>query len=204
MARLDGFLDEDIIAHKKKAFYKSHPECAGKKLILFSPTFRGTGQSSAFYDYTKIDIDAIYDFCGSEYIWAFKMHPFTHGKPKIPDGYRDRIIDLTDTGDINDLYYVTDIMITDYSSTYYEYALLGRPIIFYTYDRTVYEVHRGVQKTILETAPGKVCETFDDLMTALRSKDYEIEKTLKFREENFSNYDGKASDRIIDTILLNK
>lgn len=202
MARLDGFLDEDKVAGKKAEFYAAHPECEGKKLILFSPTFRGTGQKSAFYDYTKLDLDEIYDMCGDEYIWAFKMHPFTHGKPQIPDAYKDRIIDLSKAGDINDLYYVTDIMITDYSSTYFEFSLLGRPILFYTYDRTVYEVHRGVQKSILETAPGKVCDTFEELMTALRNKDYELEKTLKFREANFSNYDGHASDKIIDQILL--
>ena len=202
MARLDGFLDEEKVAGKKAEFYAAHPECEGKKLILFSPTFRGTGQKSAFYDYTKLDLDEIYDMCGDEYIWAFKMHPFTHGKPQIPDAYKDRIIDLSKAGDINDLYYVTDIMITDYSSTYFEFSLLGRPILFYTYDRTVYEVHRGVQKSILETAPGKVCDTFDELMTALRNKDYELEKTLKFREANFSNYDGHASDKIIDQILL--
>lgn len=203
MARLDDFLNEETIKQKKDAFYKAYPECLGKKLILFSPTFRGTGQSSAFYDYTKLNLDEIYDFCGNEYIWAFKMHPFTHGKPKIPDAYSDRIIDISDSGDINDLYYVTDIMITDYSSTYYEFALLGRPILFYTYDRTVYEVHRGVQKTILETAPGKVCDTFDKLMSALKNKDYGIEKTVKFREENFGEYDGKSADRIIDKLLLN-
>ena len=201
MARLDGFLDADRISSKKKSFYEAHPECEGKKLVLFSPTFRGTGQKSAFYDYDMIDMDAVYDFCGDEYIWAFKMHPFTHGKPPIPDKYSDRIIDLSDSQDINDLYYVTDIMITDYSSTYFEYALMERPILFYTYDRTVYEVHRGVQKGILETAPGKVCDTFGELMDALKNKDYDFEKTLKFREENFGNYDGKASDRIIDTIL---
>lgn len=204
MARLDGFLDVDKVAAKKAEFYAAHPECEGKKLILFAPTFRGTGQKSAFYDYSRLDIDAIYEMCGDEYIWAFKMHPFTHGKPEIPDAYKDRIIDLTKAGDINDLYYVTDIMITDYSSTYFEFSLLGRPILFYTYDRTVYEVHRGVQKSILETAPGKVCDTFDELMTALKNGDYEIEKTLKFREENFGEYDGHAADKVIDQILLSK
>ena len=204
MARLDGFLDEEKIRKTKESFYKDNPVCINKKLILFSPTFRGTGQKKAYYDYTKLDMDAIYELCGDEYIWAFKMHPFTHGNPPIPDKYKDRMIDLTNAGDINDLYYVTDIMITDYSSTYFEFALLGRPILFYTFDRTVYEVHRGVQKGVLETAPGKVCDTFDELITALRDKDYEIEKTLKFREENFGNYDGHASDRIIDTLLLGK
>lgn len=204
MARLDGFLDEDVIKSKTEEFYAAHPECKGKKLILFSPTFRGSGQKKAHYDYSQLDIDRIYEFCGDEYIWAFKMHPFTHNKPKIPEEYGDRIIDLTQEKNINDLYYVTDIMITDYSSAYYEFSLMERPILFFTYDREVYEIVRGVHKSIKETAPGKVCDTFDELMTALETKDYELDKTLKFREENFSNYDGHAADRIIDQILLGK
>ena len=202
MARLDDFLKEDIIASKTAAFYDSHPECKGKKLILFAPTFRGANQKGAYYNYEKLDMHAIYDFCGDEYIWAFKMHPFVKKKPPIPDEYADRIIDLSKATDINDLYYVADILITDYSSAYYEYSILKKPILFYTYDRVVYEIVRGVHKSILETAPGKVCDTFDELITALRTGDYDIEKTLAFNEANFGEYDGKAADRIIDTILL--
>lgn len=204
MARLDGFLDEDVIKSKTEEFYAAHPECSGKKLILFAPTFRGKGQKQAHYDYEHLDLQRIYDFCGDEYIWAFKMHPFTQNKPKIPAEYADRIIDLTKSKDINDLYYVTEIMITDYSSAYYEFALMKKPILFFTYDREVYEIVRGVHKSIKETAPGKVCDTFDELMTALETGDFELEKTLKFREDNFSNYDGHAADKIIDTILLGK
>ena len=130
------------------------------------------------------------------------MHPFIKEKPPIKDKHKDRIIDLSFYKNINDLYYVTDIMITDYSSAYYEYALLKRPVLFYTYDREIYELTRGVHKSILETAPGKVCDSFDELMQALKNKDYEIEKTIRFSEENFGEYDGKAADRIIDTIIL--
>lgn len=204
MARLDGFLDENVIAEKTARFYSEHPEAAGKKLILFCPTFRGPNQKQAYYNYDMLDVKQIYDFCGDEYIWAFKMHPFVHKKPPIPAEYSDRIIDLTANENINDLYYVTDIMITDYSSAYFEYALLKKPVLFYTYDREVYEITRGVHKSILETAPGKVCDTFDDLMGALKSGDYEIEKTIRFNEENFGEYDGHAADRIIDTLILGK
>ena len=204
MARLDGFLDEATVASKREKFYEAHPELAGKKLILFAPTFRGTGQKHAHYDYEMLDMKKIYEFCGDEYVWMFKMHPFTKNKPDIPAEYSSRILDLDKTHELNDLFYVSDILITDYSSAYFEFALINRPILFYTYDREVYEIVRGVHKDIKQTAPGKVCDTFDELIDALENKDYEFEKTQKFREENFGKYDGKAADRIIDTILLGK
>ena len=204
MARLDGFLDDSVISEKTTLFYSEHPEATGKKLILFCPTFRGPNQRQAYYNYEMLDINQIYEFCGDEYIWAFKMHPFVHKRPPIPAEYRDRILDLTENENINDLYYVTDIMITDYSSAYFEYSLLKKPVLFYTYDREVYEITRGVHKSILNTAPGKVCDTFDDLMTALKNGDFEIEKTIRFNEENFGEYDGHAADRIIDTLILGK
>ena len=202
MARLDGFLDPDTIAHYRTEFYGQHPELEGKKLILFCPTFRGTDQKVATYDYSKLDFDKIYEFCGDEYVWAFKMHPFVVDKVPIPEKYKDRIIDLSKEENINDLYYVTEIMITDYSSAYFEFALMEKPVLFYTYDRECYELIRGVHKSVKDDAPGKVCDTFDELIEALKNKDYEYEKTEKFREANFSNYDGKAADKIIDTILL--
>lgn len=204
MARMDDFGDEAKAAADREELLAKHPECKGRKLILFAPTFRGSGQKSAHYDYSRINFADIYELCGKEYIWAFKMHPFIKQQPDIPEEYRDRIINLSDYKDINDLYPIADMLITDYSSAYYEYSFYEKPILFYTYDRDIYEIVRGVHKDIKETAPGKVCDSFDELITALKNKDYEIEKTLKFSRENFGDFDGKASDRIIDTILLNK
>ena len=83
-----------------------------------------------------------------------------------------------------------------------EYSLMRRPILFYTPDRELYELSRGVHRSVRECAPGKVCDTFDELMEALENQDYEIEKVYRFVEENFSNYDGHASDKAINRILL--
>ena len=204
MARLDGFLDPDKIAAFRKEFYAEYPQFEGKKIILFAPTFRGTGQKVAFYEYERLDMKRIYDFCGDEYVWVFKMHPFVTDKPPIPKEYSDRIFDLSSFENINDLYYVTEIMITDYSSAYFEFALMEKPVLFFTYDRECYELTRGVHKSVKDDAPGKVCDSFDELMEALENKDYDYEKTEAFREANFSNYDGQAADKIIDTILLGK
>ncbi len=203
MPRLDGFLEENTIEAFRKNFYQEYPEMKEKKIILFAPTFRGGGQKSAHYNYEWLNLKEIYDFCGDEYIFLVKMHPFVDDPIEIPERYQDRIIDFATYPNINDLYYVTDILITDYSSNYFEYSLMKRPILFYTPDRELYELSRGVHRNVKECAPGKVCDTFAELMNALKNKDYEIEKVYQFVEDNFSNYDGHATDKAIDQILLN-
>ena len=204
MPRLDDFLDEERIKTFKKNFYDEYPDFKGKKVILFAPTFRGTGQKSAYYDYSVLDLQQIYDFCGDKYVFLIKMHPFVKEKIDIAINLNDRIFDFAEYPNINDLYYITDLLITDYSSNYYEYALMKKPVLFYTYDRQKYELTRGVHRSVKECAPGKVCDSFDELMDALRNEDFEIEKIMQFVEDNFSEYDGHACDRVIDTILLKK
>ena len=204
MARLDDFMNQDKIAQFKRDFYKQYPKLQGKKVILFAPTFRGTGQKEAYYDYDMLDLKQIYDFCGEEFVFLAKVHPFVTEKIQIPEEYRERIYDFAEYPNINDLYYITDVLITDYSSNYYEYALLEKPVLFYTYDREKYELIRGVHRSVKEHAPGKVCDTFEELMDALYQKDYEFEKIEQFVADNFGEYDGRACDRIIDQIILKK
>ena len=202
MARLDDFLNEHKIEEFRNDFYKSYNELADKKIILFAPTFRGTGQKDAHYDYDMLDLKQIYEFCGNEWAFLVKMHPFVKEAISIPDTYQDRIKDFSSYPNINDLYYITDVLITDYSSNYYEYALLRKPVLFYTYDREYYELKRGVHRDVKSHAPGKVCDTFEELMSALKQKDFEKEKIDQFVENNFIDYDGHAADRAIDEILL--
>lgn len=203
MPRLDGFLDEEKIRSFQDRFYGHYPELRQRKIILFAPTYRGTEQKLAYYDYSKIDMSRIYRFCRENgYAFLIKMHPFVKDHAVIPEEYRDAIYEFSDYPDINELYYITDLLITDYSSNYFEYAMLGRPVIFYTYDRQVYELTRGVHRSIIDNAPGKVCDTFEELMAVLENSDFEKEKTERFVEENFSGYASNASDRVIDEILL--
>lgn len=204
MARLDDFLNKEKIRKFQETFYRQYPALKGKKVILFAPTFRGTGQKEAYYDYEQLDLGKIYEFCKDEFVFLSKVHPFVKEKIQIPEDYRDRIFDFAQYPNINDLYYITDLLITDYSSNYYEYALLKKPVLFYTYDRENYELLRGVHRSVKEHAPGKVCDTFEQLMTALETKDYEFEKTEQFVKDNFDGYDGHACDRIIDEIIYGK
>lgn len=201
MPRLDGFLDENRISNFRKGFYAEYPDFKDKKIILFAPTYRGTGQKTAYYDYSWIDLKEIYDFCGSEYIFMVKMHPFVSNPISIPEEYKDRIVDFASYPNINDLYYITDLLITDYSSNYFEYSLMKRPVLFFTPDREIYELSRGVHRSVKESAPGKVCDTFQEMMEAMRKEDYEVEKIYQFVRDNFANYDGCATDKAIHQIF---
>ena len=202
MARLDHFLDPAHMDRVKEQFYSKWPSLADKQIILFAPTFRGAGQKEAWYDYSSLDLKQIYDYCGNDTVFMVKMHPFIRTPIPIPKAYADRIVDFSDYPDINELFYITDILITDYSSNFYEFSLLKKPILFYTYDREFYELTRGVHRSVLRYAPGRVCDSFNELMNVLKTKDYELNKTCQFVSEQFGDYDGHASDRIINQILL--
>lgn len=201
MPRLDGFLNEERIIKFRQEFYLKYPNLKDKKMILFAPTYRGTGQKTAYYDYSWLDLKEIYEFCQNDYIFVIKMHPFIDEMINIPSEYKNRIVDFTDYPNINELYYVTDLLITDYSSNYFEYSLMKRPVLFYTPDREIYELTRGVHRGVKETAPGKVCDTFEEMMYALREEDYEIEKLYRFVEANFKNYDENTTEQVIAKIL---
>lgn len=202
MPRLDGYLDEERIVGFKKAFYAEYPALEGKKIILFAPTYRGVGQKTARYDQENIDLKRIYDACGDEYVFLIKLHPFILNRFEIPDELQDKIYDFSEFPSINDLFYVTDLLITDYSSNFYEFSLMRKPMLFYTFDRCIYELTRGVYRGVKESAPGKVCDSFDELVAAIEQKDFEYEKVGRFVEENFGESEGHATDRLIDEVIL--
>ena len=202
LPRIDHFLNEDTIKNIKTSFYNEHPGFNDKKIILFAPTFRGTGKKDAYFNYDKINFDELFDFCGDEYLIIFKMHPFIKERVPIPAEYNERFIDLTEYPSINDLLHITDILITDYSSVIYEFSLLNRPMFFFAYDKKKYSVNRGFHRDYETYAPGKICNTFDELIGALKNREYEMDKVINYVKENFDYKDNKSSDRFIDWLLL--
>ncbi len=204
LPRIDPFLDPDRQETARAEFYKPNPDLRDKRIILFAPTFRGRGIRDAFYDYSRIDFDQLYEACGEDTVVLFRMHHFIDEATPIQDRHRDRFFDFSDYPNGNDLLLVTDVLITDYSSIIYEFSLLERPMLFYSYDREVYAATRGFHRDYIETAPGKVCDSFDALLTALRESDFEEWRIPKFLEENFNYRDTHATDRFIDWLLLDK
>ena len=115
---------------------------------------------------------------------------------------KDRFADVNTFPNINDLFYITDLLITDYSSNIFEYSLMRKPMMFYAFDKIQYSFSRGFHRDYEEAAPGKVCYDFEELMQALEKKDFEYEKVEEYVEKHFDYIDSGASDRVIDWILL--
>lgn len=202
MPRMDEYMDEAYKAETTKKLYETYPMCQGKKVILFAPTYRGKNKAEAHYPYELIDFDALYETCGDEYVVLFKMHPWVAEGVPIPEQYSDKFIDVGSYPNINDLFYITYLLITDYSSNIFEYSLMRNPMLFFAYDEIQYSFSRGFHRDYEESTPGKIVHTFDELIEAIKTKDFQLEKVDKYVEEHFDYIDSGASDRVIDWLIL--
>ena len=129
-----------------------------------------------------------------------KMHPWVKKKPDIPDSCRDLIVDVGGEM-IEDLFQITDLLITDYSSALFEFSLLQKPMLFYAFDEKEYAKSRGFHRPYRENAPGKVVISFAELIEALRTEDFEAEKVADYVRDHFDRVDTGACDRVIDQLI---
>jgi len=202
MPRMDEYMDPAHRAMKETEIREQYPMINGKKVILFAPTYRGRNHFDAHYPYQLIDFDRLYRFCGDEYVVLFKMHPWVAAPVPIPEEYKDKFLDVGRYPNINDLFYVVDLLITDYSSNIFEFSLMHKPMLFFAFDEIQYSFSRGFHRPYEESAPGRVCHTFDEVMDALETKDFKFEKVEEYVRMQFDHIDSHASDRVIDWILL--
>lgn len=202
MPRMDEYLDENHKQEKIKELYEQFPMCKDKKVILFAPTYRGKNQIAAYYPYELINFEKLYEVCGEEYVVLFKMHPWVNNDIKIKKQYKDKFLDVKNYPNINDLFYIVDLLITDYSSNIFEYSLMNKPMLFFAFDKIQYSFSRGFHRAYEASAPGKVCYTFDELLEAIEKKDFEFEKVAEYVTHHFDYIDSGASDRVIDWIVL--
>lgn len=200
--RTDILFDEEYEKEITKKMEEYLPIIKGKKVILFAPTFRGNGHRSAHYPFFKIDFTRLAHYCKeNNAVVLFKMHPFVKNTLNIPKQYENYFIDVSDFREVNDILFITDILISDYSSLVYEFAVFKRPMLFYAFDLEDYITSRDFYEPYQDFVPGKIVESFNDLIEALHNSDFEEEKVLKFLEKHFKYNDGKSSERIVRNIF---
>lgn len=178
-----------------------------KKIILYAPTWRDNQhQVGQGYTYKlEIDFDRLKEKYGDEYIILFRAHYFISNSIDLTP-YEGFVFDVSSYDDISELYVVSDILITDYSSVFFDYANLRRPMLFYMYD---YEEYKGNMRDFyfdLEELPGPICQTQDELENALDTLDtynekyYEVYK--KFCEKFNPLDNADCAKKVIDDCII--
>lgn len=144
----------------------------GRKIVVYMPTHRNEGRSTMDF-HNLLDLDRINRLC-AEYNFVFlaKKHYFHNGDPIIENNEYSNIFELTHYNiKSQELIDSCDILITDYSSTYIDYLLLNRPILFYAYDLQNYlETDRDMYLEYnQDNIPGVICTTKESLVDEIES-----------------------------------
>ena len=178
-----------------------------KKIILYAPTWRDNQhQAGVGYTYkTEVDFDKLQKELQDEYIILFRAHYFVSNSFDF-EKYKGFIYNVSDIDDVNEIYIVSDILITDYSSVFFDYANLKRPMIFYMYDFEEYKDEMRGFYIDTNELPGEITKTEDELIKAIKNIQ-NFEYTEKYRNFNDKfNYldDGQATKRTVEKILGGK
>lgn len=190
VSRTDLYFDEEYNTCCREKFYQKYPEAIGKKIILWAPTFRGNaalpkleGEEVIAKMKTQLEREGFY--------LITKLHPH------MEDNYK-----LSNCGiPTEELLPVIDLLLTDYSSIFFEFLLFEKPIVFFVPDLAEYMVSRGFYLDYKDL-PGIVVEEGLQLGDILKEqmKHYDIQKITRFREHYMASCDGHVTKRIMDSL----
>ncbi|MFC4451567.1 CDP-glycerol glycerophosphotransferase family protein [Halorussus aquaticus] len=169
-------------------------------LISYMPTSRNAFEGDqGTIDGTKLGIEEL-DRTLAEHdaYLLLKAHPWSD--VELDEEEFDRVVLLPSDLDIYPVLPLVDVLVTDYSSIYFDYLLLDRPVVFYAYDLDAYRDARGFYFDYDEVTPGPKPETADELHEWLRhfleGDDGFEDERARVRNQFFRYQDGGASERI--------
>lgn len=178
-----------------------------KKIILYAPTWRDDQYyTRGKYKFNiELDLQKLKEKFQDNYIFLFRLHYLVAEQLDLSD-YEGFIYDMSQYEDINELYLISDILITDYSSVFFDYAILKRPILFFVYDIEKYRDQlRGFYFDFERNAPGPLVKTTDELVDAI----YDLEKNNNQLHKNFPAFyerfcaleTGHATEKVVHEII---
>ena len=193
--------ENDIIAIKQKLNIP-----LDKKVIFYLPTFRDNQHASGIgYTYQmQLDLKRFKEKFENEYVMLFSPHYFIANSIDLSE-YDRFVINVARYDEINELYLVSDIIMTDYSSVFFDFANLKKPMIFFMYDYDIYQGQLRDFYISLDELPGPIAKNQDELEYHLENiyKEFEKYKDKYIAFNQKYNYldDGNASLRVIKKIF---
>src|SRR5699024_4827273 len=180
-----------------------------KKVILYAPTWR----DDQFYRKGRykfdldLDLEMMKKQLGERYVVLLRMHYLVAENFDLAR-YQRFVYDMSGDEDIRDLYLISDLLMTDYSSVFFDYANLYRPIIFYVYDLDWYrDTLRGFYFDIEEHAPGPMIKPTEGVIRAIE----DFERRGFAVPDNFDAFyqefclleSGNSSKKVVDRVFQN-
>ena len=180
---------------------------SNKKVIMYAPTWR----DNQYHDIGKyrfdlqLDLNKMKKYLGEEYVILLRLHYLVAENVNL-EGFQDFVYDCSHHQDIRELYLISDILITDYSSVFFDYAILKRPMIFFAYDIEEYRDNlRGFYFDFESKVPGPIVKTTDELIdeiNLIRQDGFSpVGKLEAFHKEFCYMEDGKASERVVNALF---
>ena len=174
-----------------------------KRVVLYAPTWReyeSNGLCDSRFE-PPIDFDKLYEVLKAEDAeLIIKYHYYVKDKPDFTK-YGGVIRDSEK--DIAELYPICDMMITDYSSTMFDYAVLRRPMVFFAYDLERYEAENGFYFDYGKLVPGPIVRTQEELFRVLKREfdfsDY-AKKQQAFYERFAAADSGRAAEEAVNLL----
>ena len=177
----------------------------GKQVVLYAPTWRDDQAKAGGYQMElQLDLDAARAALGEDHVLLVRGHFNLGGGVEGTDG--EFAVDVSRYPDIADLYLISDVLITDYSSVMFDFAVTGRPQLFFTYDLERYrDTLRGFYFDFEIEAPGPLCRTSPELIEAIRDAGpvaaAYADRYRAFRARFCTWDDGGAAARVVDRML---
>ncbi|MEZ0065371.1 CDP-glycerol glycerophosphotransferase [Streptacidiphilus sp. MAP12-20] len=178
----------------------------GKKVVLYAPTWREdrVRHAGGHQLDLQLDLELLERELGDDHVVLVRPH--AHVVDQVHGAGNGFAWDVGSYPDIAELYLVADVLITDYSSVMFDYAVTGRPILFFTYDLEHYrDSLRGFYFDFEQQAPGPLLGTSAEIVDALRNIDHVVKDSAPAYEAFRTTYcdldDGHATRRVVDRML---
>ncbi|EGQ3123180.1 TPA: CDP-glycerol glycerophosphotransferase family protein [Staphylococcus pseudintermedius] len=192
-------------AKEARKYLAEHLNLKKKPIILYCPTWRGKNVNDPENSLLNVFEEIKLLNQKLPYQVLVKVHPFVYSKAKeMPELKPYLVPDFLDT---NQLMPAVDLMITDYSSIFFDFLVTDKPIVFYVPDLDKYQNERGVYINLC-ALPGPVADNIQDVITLVSNESYKDadvqEKYAKFKHD-FVNYEnGSVTERLIESVFLNQ
>jgi teichoic acid ribitol-phosphate primase len=194
--RTDALLDGDALAASRARVLARYPALRDRRVITYAPTFRGRGRGKR--SAPGLDAARLRASLEPAAALVLKSHPNLDRRLVDTAGY-DVVVDPGD--DMNDLLAVTDVLVTDYSSSIFEYALLRRPLVLLTTDLAEYEREPGLSLDFRTEMIGDQVVDTDGVITAVARAAVDAGRYDAFIERHLGACDGQASRRFVERFV---